>query len=208
LNIVLIGMKSKRPAKSRGRPRAFDAERALDQAMRIFWKHGYEGASLQQLTGAMEINRPSMYAVFGNKEALFRKALDRYVQQSGCLLRDALAQPTARATVQWLLRGTVDQGARGKIRGCMLVQGALACGESADPIRLELAARRASFEKALRRRFERGISDGDLPRSADAAVLAKFVATFQHGLSVQLAGGASREKLLAAVEMALSIFPA
>ena len=201
-------MKSSRAAKARGRPRAFDADKALEQAMRVFWKHGYEGTSLQQLTRAMGINRPSMYAVFGNKEALFRKALDRYVEQGGCVLHNALRQPTARAVVERLLKGTVDQGARGKIRGCMLVQGALACGESADSVRLELVARRATVEKALRRRFEPAIAEGDLPRNADAAVLAKFVATFQHGLSVQLAGGARREKLLAAVEMALSVFAA
>jgi AcrR family transcriptional regulator len=200
-------MKSTRPAKTRGRPRAFDAERALDQAVRVFWKHGYEGASLPQLTRAMGINRPSMYAAFGNKESLFRKALDRYVETSGCALREALNQPTARATAERLLRATVNQGARGKIRGCMLVQGALACGESADPIRHELAHRRTTVERALRQRFERARRQRDLPANSDPAALAKFVATFQHGLAVQLASGASRDKLLAAVDVALCAWP-
>src|SRR4051794_21442736 len=96
-------MKPRSKPKTRGRPRAFDTEKALDQAMRIFWKHGYEAASLPQLTRAMGINRPSMYAAFGNKESLFRKALDRYTEKSSTLFRDSLAQPTARAVVEHLL---------------------------------------------------------------------------------------------------------
>jgi AcrR family transcriptional regulator len=191
----------------RGRPRAFKAEKALEQATRIFWKHGYEGASLPQLTKAMGINRPSLYAAFGNKEALFRKALDRYMEKSGVLIREALAQPTARAVVERFLKVVILNSARGKIRGCLLVQGALTCGNSADSIRKELALRRGAGERALRIRFERAVSEGDLPRSSDPAALAKFVATFQHGLAVQSAGGANPEELLAAVEVALRAWP-
>jgi AcrR family transcriptional regulator len=193
--------------RTRGRPRAFDADKALEKAMRVFWKNGYEGASLEDLTAAMGINRPSMYATFGNKEALFRKALDRYVEKSGPLLQEALAEPTARATVERLLNGIVDYAGPGKIRGCLLVQGALACGDSADPIRDELALRRAAGETALRQRFERAIAQRDLPRGSDPAALAKYVTTFQHGLAVQLAGGASRDELLAAVEVAMRAWP-
>ena len=191
----------------RGRPRAFNAEKALEQATRIFWKHGYEGASLPQLTKAMGINRPSLYAAFGNKEALFRKAVDRYMEKSGVLIREALAQPTARAVVERFLKVVILNSARGKIRGCLLVQGALTCGNSADSIRKELALRRGAGERALRIRFERAVSEGDLPRSSDPVALAKFVATFQHGLAVQSAGGANREELLAAVEVALRAWP-
>jgi AcrR family transcriptional regulator len=200
-------MKTRRPRNLRGRPRAFNAEKALEQATRIFWKHGYEGASLPQLTKAMGINRPSLYAAFGNKEALFRKALDRYMEKSGVLIREALAQPTARAVVERFLKVVILNSARGKIRGCLLVQGALTCGNSADSIRKELALRRGAGERALRIRFERAVSEGDLPRSSDPAALAKFVATFQHGLAVQSAGGANPEELLAAVEVALRAWP-
>jgi AcrR family transcriptional regulator len=200
-------MKTIPPSNSRGRPRAFDADKALDQAMRVFWKHGYEGASLPQLTKAMGINRPSLYAAFGNKEALFRKAVDRYVEKTGCLMRDALAQPTARAVAEQLLKGVIGHPAPGKIRGCLLVQGALACGDSADPIRKELTLRRGAGEVALRQRFERAVAEGDLPRKSDPAALAKYVATLQHGLAVQMAGGADREELLAAVDVALKAWP-
>lgn len=202
MNIVLSGMKTLVPSP-RGRPRAFDAEKALDAAMCVFWKHGYEGASLPELTAAMGINRPSMYAAFGNKEELFRKVMDRYVEKSAAMLRDALAEPTARATVARLLRTTVEKSSAGKNRGCLLVQGALACGSSADAVRRELTLRRAAIEKALQGRFERAILEGDLPRESDSAALAKYVATFQHGLAVQSAGGATRDALLAAVDVAL-----
>lgn len=208
-DIVLSGMKKDRPARPpRGRPRAFDPEKALDQAMRVFWKHGYEGTSLPDLTKAMGINRPSMYAAFGNKETLFRKAVDRYVERTGGFLRESLAESTARAVAEKLLRATVDSGCSSKIRGCFLVQGALACGDAAGAIRDELAARRAGVEHALRQRFERAHGQGDLPADVDPAALAKYVAAFQNGLAVQMAGGAGREELMAAVDIALRAWPA
>ena len=175
--------------------------------MRVFWKHGYEGTTLPQLTDAMGINRPSLYAAFGNKEQLFRKALDRYVEKSSDFVRTALALPTARATVEQLLKSLLGVPAPGNIRGCLLVQAALVCGDDADPIRKELALRRGQIEQLLRQRFKRAVSEGDLPRHANPAALAKYVATFQHGLAVQLAGGADREELLAAVDIALRGWP-
>ena len=175
--------------------------------MRVFWKRGYEGASLLELTRAMGINRPSLYAAFGNKEALFRKAVERYVERNGAPLREALVQPSARAVVEHLLRSTASRAGSGSIRGCLLVQGALACGDSAEPVRRELAARRADVEASLRERFERAVSERDLPGDANPAALAKYVATFQNGLAVQLASGATREELLGAVELALRAWP-
>ncbi len=85
-----------------GRPRAFDLEQALDSALKVFWRKGYEGASLPDLTKAMGINRPSLYAAFGNKEELFRKALDRYSEGPACHVREALSEPTARKVVEKL----------------------------------------------------------------------------------------------------------
>jgi AcrR family transcriptional regulator len=190
-----------------GRPRAFDTEKALDQAMRVFWKQGYEGTSLLDLTAAMGINRPSLYAAFGDKESLFRKAVDRYSQLTGAAFDAALTRPTARASVQSILDLIVGKPTPNKIRGCFLVQGALACGESAEPLRRELAARRASTEIALKARFDRAIVENDLPPKTDSAALAKFFATFIHGLTVQLAGGAKRQELHAAAQVALSALP-
>ena len=156
----------------------------------------------------MGINRPSMYAAFGNKEQLFRKALDRYVEKAGGLLHEALEQPTARLVVEHLLRGIVEHSTDGgKRRGCLLVQGALACADEAEPVRRLLASRRAATESALRVRFERAVAEGDLPKRADPAALAKYVATVQQGLSVQMNGGATRDELMAVVDVALRAWP-
>ena len=192
----------------KGRPREFDVEKALDRALKVFWRKGYEGASLSQLTRAMGINRPSLYAAFGNKEALFRKALDRYAEGPTAYVHEALDEPTARAVAERLLEGTIDALTDPRNpRGCLMVQGALACGEAADSVRRELASRRAAGEGALRRRFERARAEGDLPADSDPADLARYVATVIHGMSVQAAGGASREELRRVAEMALRAWP-
>jgi len=191
-----------------GRPRAFDIDKALDRALQVFWQKGYEGTSLSDLTRVMGINRPSLYAAFGNKEDLFRTALDRYAEGPAAYVREAMEKPTARAVVERLLRGAIDLLADPRTPlGCLMVQGALACGEAADPIRQELASRRTAGEAALRRRFKRAISEGDLPADANAADLARFVATVIHGMAVQTAGGASRAELRRVAQMALRAWP-
>jgi AcrR family transcriptional regulator len=191
-----------------GRPRAFDLDRALDRALQVFWRQGYEGASLSDLTKAMGINRPSLYAAFGNKENLFRKALDRYAEGPAACTRAALDEPTARAVVERLLHGVVDLLTDPCTpQGCLAVQGALACGDAADAIRQELISRRAAGEAALRQRLERAQADGDLPAEANASDLARYVTTVAQGMAVQAAGGASRQDLRRVVDMALRAWP-
>src|SRR6516165_6136404 len=156
----------------KGRPREFDVEKALDRALKVFWRKGYEGASLPELTRAMGINRPSLSAAFGNKEALFRKVLDRYAEGPAAYVREALNEPTARAVAERMLGGALDLATDWRNpRGCLMVQGALACGEAAESIRKELAARRAATEAAVCRRFERAVAEGDLPTDSDPAGL-------------------------------------
>src|ERR1700677_491430 len=123
-----------------GRTRQFDVDEALDRALEVFWTRGYEGATLPELTKAMGINRPSLYAAFGNKEQLFRKALDHYQSGPQSFLAKALKKPTARTVVKALFSGFVSkQRDTTKARGCMVVSGALACGKEAEPVRQELA---------------------------------------------------------------------
>src|SRR5205823_4335567 len=143
---------------AKGRPREFDMDKALDRALKVFWRKGYEGASLPDLTKAMGINRPSLYAAFGNKEALFRKVLDRYVEGPAAYVRAALNEPTARAVAERLLAGAIDLLADPRNpRGCLMVQGALACGDATDSVRRELVARREAREIAVRRRSARAL---------------------------------------------------
>jgi AcrR family transcriptional regulator len=193
----------------RGRPREFDEDKALDRAMKVFWRKGYEGASLPDLTEAMGINRPSMYAAFGNKEALFKRVLDRYVAGPGAFFIEALAKPTAREVVATLLDGVVERQTKpGNPRGCLMVQGGLACGAEAESVRRELVRRRVATDQLLQERFERAIADGDLPNDADASALAQFVVTIVRGMAVQSASGAGRDELRKIADMAMRALPA
>jgi AcrR family transcriptional regulator len=200
-----IGMKSESAARP-GRPRAFDPDAVLDRAMHVFWAKGYEGASLSNLTRAMRINRPSLYAAFGNKEQLFRKVLDRYMSEPLAWFGKALTSPKARDVVEQIFLGTARMAENPRApAGCLLVQGALACGNSSA--RKEVAARRAAAEVALRRRLQRAKREGDFPKNADPVELAHYVVTVARGMAVQSAGGASRDQLHRVAEIALRAWP-
>ena len=191
-----------------GRPRAFDVEQALDRALDVFWRKGYEGTTLCDLTAAMGINPPSLYAAFGNKEGLFRKAIDRYWDLQAAARDEALSAPTAREVAERLLKGTAKfLGDPCHPKGCFAVQGALACGADAECVRRELEARRGASQAQIRERLKRAKKDGDLPADADPAALARYLSTVIEGMSVQAASGASRNDLERVAETALRAFP-
>ena len=191
-----------------GRTRQFDADEALDRALEVFWARGYEGATLPELTRAMGINRPSLYAAFGNKEELFRKALERYLTGPQSFVGEALKQPTARGVTEALFSGFIRmQRGRDQARGCLVVQGALACGEEAEPVRRELARLIQAAVTAFRERFERAVQDGDLPKGTDCAGLARYVATVLNGLAVQVASGATEKDLRLVSARAMQAWP-
>jgi AcrR family transcriptional regulator len=191
-----------------GRTRQFDADQALDRALEVFWLRGYEGATLPELTRAMGINRPSLYATFGNKEQLFRKALERYQTGPMAFLTEALRQPTARAVVEAIFSGFIRmQRDRNTPRGCLVVSGALACSEEAETVRQELAQLRQAIVSAFRARFERAVQDGDLPPQTDCATLARYIATVLSGLAVQAASGATEKALRRVSALALQALP-
>jgi AcrR family transcriptional regulator len=192
----------------RGRPREFDVDQALDRALKVFWRKGFEGASLADLTKAMGINRPSLYAAFGSKGELFKKALDRYVAGPASYVREALNEPTARAVVERLLNESVDLLTHPRNpHGCLMVQGALACGAAAESIRRELTVRREAAEAAVCERFERARAEGDLPAASDPADLARYVMTVIRGMAVQATGGTTRKELCRVAELALRAWP-
>ena len=205
---LVKGMEQHKPTATAGRPRAFDVEAALDTALLLFWRKGFLGTSISDLTEAMGINRPSLYAAFGNKESLLRLALERYFRGPSSYLETALEQPTTFAVASFALHGIVDLITDSRTPPtCLWVHSALSCGDLSDPLTQEFARHRAEGLAVLRKRFEKGIAEGDLPAGTDAAELAQFLQTVNVGLSVQGATGASREQLLAVVKHVLKTWP-
>jgi len=191
-----------------GRPRSFCVEDALDRAMDVFWRKGYQGASMNDLTEAMGINAPSLYACFENKEGLFRAVLDRYEEAGKGFLRNVLDAPTAYEAAALFLTGVASRATDPQSHppGCLLLQSGLAGDDQRIPN--ELARHRAEKELALRERFSCAQRGGDLPKSADPAALARYLVTVANGMCVQASSGASREDLQATAEIALGAWPA
>jgi len=192
----------------KGRPREFDVDQALAAALRVFWSKGYEGASMADLTDAMGITKPSLYAAFGNKEALFNKALDLYQAEKLAYMGRALEAPTARGVAERLMRGALEMqtGTEGPC-GCLSVISSVACGSEAESIREQVVARSAAAKKALLDRFERAKIEGDLPADADPQGLSSYLTAVMQGMAVQAGAGAARAELERLVETSLALWP-
>ncbi|MET4581546.1 AcrR family transcriptional regulator [Conyzicola nivalis] len=189
-----------------GRPRGFDIDLALDAAVDVFWRRGYDGASLSELTTAMGINRPSLYAAFGDKTQLFQSSLRRYVDRNMGYVATALAQPTAHEVASaFLLGNAVAVTTPGLPAGCLSVQAAVAT-EGSSQLAL-LSENRATIEALFADRFRRAIDDGDLAADDDPDELATFLVTVSSGLAIRAADGVSRDSLLTMVRRAMVAFP-
>ena len=190
----------------RGRPREFNRTAALRKAMEVFWRRGYEGTSLKELTAAMGINSPSLYAAFGCKETLFREALGLFEASEGEAQARALRdEPTARAAVEVMLRKSADAYTRPeKPSGCMLVLTAMACSPENDSVRDYCATNRRRTQATLRRRLDRSVSAGDLPKATDTAALSAYYTAVLQGLAIQARDGASRTELHAIIDCAMA----
>lgn len=194
--------------KPRGRPSKFDPEASLEIAMRLFWAHGYEGTSIAELTDAMGINKPSLYAAFGSKEELFEKALQHYIAGPIAFISAALDEPTAHRVVEKLLVESAHfLTAPDTPRGCMVNTGSLSCSKETAMIKETLAKCRQQFETALTARLQRAQREGDLPGQANPTTLAKYIATLHQGMSTQAASGANREALLDMTRLVLDNWP-
>ncbi|GLY63470.1 TetR/AcrR family transcriptional regulator [Amycolatopsis taiwanensis] len=187
----------------RGRPRAFDRDAALDAAMYVFWERGYEGTSMADLTAAMGINSPSLYAAFGGKESLFHAAVERYGQRYGQEFPDRV---TAReAVAAWLgssAKAFTDRSAHPP--GCMIVLAGVNCTQQNRRVREFLAEKRRNNLEKLRARLARGVLDGDIPENVDLDRMVTFYGTVLHGLSIQALDGATERGLAEVIDVAMA----
>ena len=192
--------------KERGRPRSFDRQAALTRAMEMFWEKGYEGTSISDLTRALGIGSPSLYAAFGSKEALFRESVALYGATEGAELWEPVAKaPTARAAIAAFLLETARVFTRrSKPRGCLVVLSALQMSEDSAVVRRELVALRARTIESLAARFALARDAGEIAADADLHALARYYVTVQQGMSIQARDGATRAQLEAVAGAALS----
>jgi AcrR family transcriptional regulator len=196
------------PAATKGRPREFCCEQALAAALRVFWSKGFDGASMAELTEAMGISKPSLYAAFGNKEALFHKALDLYEHEKLAYVGQALEAPTARGVAERLLRGALAmQTSSADPHGCLGVIASVACSAQAESIRDDVTKRTASIHQALVDRFARARDEGDFSDGTDPESLARLLTTINQGMAVQAGSGATPSQLEQLVDTALAIWP-
>jgi AcrR family transcriptional regulator len=179
-----------------GRPRTFDEDEALERAVQVFWRQGYEGTSITDLTTAMGVNKPSLYAVYGGKADLFRRVVAHYAEHDMAYAQAALAEPSALRVVHRFLNDNAAALTRaGKPPGCLSIQGGLSCSTENQDVAQFLAASRLAGEKAFAGRFRRAIQDGDLPEEADPDALARFLMVISEGQAVHAAAGVSRAAL-------------
>jgi AcrR family transcriptional regulator len=190
-----------------GRPRQFGVDEALEQALRVFWSKGFEGATLAELTDAMNISKASLYATFGTKDELFQKVVDRYTDGPASYGARALEEATARKVAQALLHGAATTTTQDDDpQGCLGVQGALVTGSGGTLARDVLVEWRRAAGGRLETRFRRALVEGDLPESTDPHELALFVMSVAYGIAVQAATGTSSEELHLVAERALTVF--
>lgn len=189
----------------RGRPRSFDREKALRQAARLFWERGYEGVSLSDLTEAMGIRPPSLYAAFGSKDALFREAVNLYAATEGADGGAFAEAATAKEAVEAMLQGMARRLARvGQPAGCLVVLGALNCAPHNNSVARFLSGYRQQSSLVLRKRLLRGQVEGDVSRNADVGALADYYTSVGHGLSLLARDGANEQRLMSVVNCAMA----
>lgn len=207
-NYIVTAMKKLVLRRRAGRPLSFDREAALHQAMLLFWRHGFEATSLSDLTAAMGVTPPSVYAAFGDKKQLFLEAVDRYL--SGPVTAESIIDEAA--TARDAAQGLLDAAAAGFTgpdtpAGCLLASSAISCSAAAADVQSELAAIRGGIEARLRGRIARAVAANELPACTDADALAGHIMAVIQGMSTLARDGAKREKLMRVAAAAMLAWP-
>lgn len=197
------------PTRKRGRPRLLDRDVGLDVAARLFWEHGYEGTSIADLTEAMGIPPPSLYATYGSKEDLYRQAVDHISERENKAALEALGGTlTARDAIAFYLHDAAARfTASGRPRGCMVSTAVLQHAEKSESVAKLLSARRELGLQTIKARFDRAISEGELAPDTDTDALARFYGAVVQGMSAQACDGACRETLKRLADIAMSAWP-
>ena len=191
-----------------GRPREFDIDQALDRAVQLFWRHGYEGTSIADLTEALGITRASLYAAFGSKEALFQRVMDRYESRAGTYRHAAQQASALEDSIRLWMTGPVElHGDKRNPQGCLGVQGALCVGPLSQAVRGDLAARRRLGELGIRNQLQRARDEGELEAGVQPADLARYVSALIYGMAILSADGANKKELEAVADIALRGWP-
>ncbi|WP_027134271.1 TetR/AcrR family transcriptional regulator [Geminicoccus roseus] len=192
------------PRNKGGRPRKFERSQALERALELFWERGYEGASMADLSAAMGMHSPSIYAAFGSKEELFREVTEQYERRFSAQLADLLeSAPTASAAIAAFFRQAI-QTYTDSARGCFFVLAAATCSAGNDQVRAHLARKRGWVLRVIRERLERGCREGDLPADTDVEALAAYLVAVVQGISLQARDGTPKEMLEAVAATALA----
>ena len=189
---------------TKGRPRGFDEDQAIDSAMRVFWEKSFEGTTMADLTDATGLNRSSIHAAFGSKEGLFLRAVERYKAGPMSYIPKALAEPTLRRAIEALFRGMVSfLSIPGNPRGCLSIHGALANGTDGDSVMQTMTEWHKFNENLIKERIQLAQREGELRREVNATDLARYISTIMIGIGIQAVNGAVRGELTRTADMAL-----
>jgi AcrR family transcriptional regulator len=210
MNYIVIDIERDRIMADRGRPRGFDRQEALARAMELFWARGYEGSSISDLTNAMGIASPSLYAAFGSKEALFQEAVAHYKATEGPEILAAMdVAPAIRDAVEaYLTTSALTFTRRGKPRGCMIVLSGLTPATTNDELCVGLRNDRAANIDSLETRLKLAVAAKQLSAKIDARAVATFYVTVQQGMAIQARDGATRATLMRIAYDAMKAWPA
>ena len=196
--------------RKRGRPRILDRENGLSVAAKLFWTHGYEGTSIADLTSAMKITAPSLYATFGSKEELYRQALDYHIDQVTKRRLEVLQQDglsAYEAVKFYLYDAAASMTAPDKPRGCMISTAVLQHAKENETVAKNVATRRDGAIHLMKSRLDRAVIEEELPLNTDTESLARFYLAIVQGMSAQACDGACEQRLKSLIEIALNAWP-